>query len=337
MTAQAVADLVGGRLSGPGGVVLRRVRAIDRAESDALAMCTGPRWASALAVTSAGAVLVTESLADAPGPPTRIIVDDPARAMTAAALAIHPPYSPPRGVAPTARLGRGVVLGDAVAIGDYAVIGHGAVLGDRVVIGPHVVVEGGAVLGHDVRLDAHVVVHAGAVLGERVWCQAHAVIGGAGFGFLPTAAGHHRVPQVGGCILGDDVEVGSSSCIDRGSLDDTVIGRGTKIDNHVHVAHNVRIGERCLLMAGVGVSGSTRVGDRVILAGQSGVVGHVTIGDDARVGAQAGVISSVNPGADVSGFPARPHREFLKGVAALYRLAPLVRTLEAVAKEREDA
>lgn len=337
MTAQAVADLVGGRLSGPGDVVLRRVRALERAESDALAMCTGARWVSALAATRAGAVLLPSALSDAPGPASRIIVDNPAHAMSIAALAIHPPYSPARGVAPTARLGRGVVLGDAVAIGDYAVIGHGVVLGNRVVIGPHVVIEGGVVLGHDVRLDAHVVVHAGAVLGERVWCQAHAVIGGAGFGFLPTEGGHGRVPQVGGCILGDDVEVGSSSCIDRGSLDDTIIGRGTKIDNHVHVAHNVRIGEHCLLMAGVGVSGSTRLGDRVILAGQSGVVGHVTIGDDARVGAQAGVISSIAPATDVSGFPARPHREFLKGVAALYRLAPLVNTLEAVAKEHDDA
>lgn len=337
MTAQAVADLVGGRLSGPGDIVLCRVRALERADSDALAVCTGPRWAAALAATRAGAVLLPSALRDAPGPVTRIVVDNPSHAMAIAALAIHPPYSPARGVAPTARLGHGVVLGDAVAIGDYATIGHGVVLGDRVVIGSHVVIEGGAVLGCDVRLDAHVVVHAGAVLGERVWCKAHAVIGGAGFGFLPTTDGHERVPQVGGCIVGDDVEVGSCSCIDRGSLDDTVIGRGTKIDNHVHVAHNVQIGEHCLLMAGVGVSGSTRIGDRVILAGQAGVVGHVSIGDDARIGAQAGVISSIEPGTDVSGFPARPHREFLKGVAALYRLAPLVHTLEAVAKERDDA
>ncbi len=133
------------------------------------------------------------------------------------------------------------------------------------------------------------------------------------------------------------MEVGANSCIDRGSLDDTVIGSGTKIDNLVHVAHNVRIGRNCLLMAGVGVSGSTRLGDGVILAGQSGVIGHVALGDGVRVGAQAGVISSIEAGATVSGFPARNHREFLRAQAALYRLAPHVAALEALLRREDDA
>ncbi|HET9134021.1 MAG TPA: UDP-3-O-(3-hydroxymyristoyl)glucosamine N-acyltransferase [Gemmatimonadales bacterium] len=336
LTAQAVADLVGGRLVGPGEVLLRRVRALDRAESDALAHCAGARWRDAMAASAAGAVLVPASLADAPGPATRIVVADPARAIARVAARLHPPPVCNPGIDPTAQVAPDARLGADVVVGPFVVIGSGVTLGDRVRLGPRVVLEAGVQVGDDTRLDAHVVVHHGAVLGRRVHCKSGAVIGGDGFGFVSGADGHERVPQVGGCILEDDVEVGSNSCIDRGSLDDTRIGRGTKLDNLVHVGHNVQLGAHCLLMAGVGISGSTRIGDRVILAGQSGVGGHLTIGDDARVAAQAGVIASVEPGQAVSGFPARPHREFLRAQAAMYRLAPHVKALEALANEETE-
>lgn len=336
LTAQAVADLVGGRLSGPGDVALRRCRSLEAAEPDALSMATSERWAAALAATQAGAVLVTAALEHAPGPATRIVVRDPARAMALAASVLHPALDGGAQVATTARLGQGTVPRDDSQIGEYAVLGAGVTLGARVHIGPHVVIEDDVRLGDDVRLDAHVVVHQGSRLGARVWCKAHAVIGGAGFGFVSDAAGHTRVPQVGGCLLEEDVEVGSCSCVDRGSLGDTVIGRGSKIDNHVHVGHNVRLGTDCLIMAGVGVSGSTQLGNRVVLAGQAGVAGHLTIGDNVTVSGRGGVISNLAEGMTVSGFPARPHREFLKAVAALYRLAPHHAALVTLAKERED-
>lgn len=335
-TAQAVADLVGGRLAGPGEVVLTRVRALAVADADALSLCAGPRWLEALAASRAGAVLVTPAHADAPGPATRIVVEDPMRAIATVAESMTAQGEGPPGVDPTARLGRGVTLGPGCRIGALAVVGDGVVVGPGTVVGPLVVVEAGAQLGAGVRLDPHVVVHAGAILGDRVHCKAGAAIGGPGFGFMSSEAGHRRIPQVGGCILGSDVEVGANSCVDRGSLDDTVIGRGTKLDNLVHVAHNVRIGEHCLLMAGVGVSGSTRIGDRVVLAGQAGLVGHIEIGDDVRVGAQSGVINSLPGRSVVSGFPARPHREFLRAQAALYRLTPLVDALERLAREGTD-
>ncbi|MEP6590745.1 MAG: UDP-3-O-(3-hydroxymyristoyl)glucosamine N-acyltransferase [Gemmatimonadota bacterium] len=337
LTAQAVADLVGGRLSGPGDVALRRCRSLETAEPDALAMATGGRWAAALAATHAGAVLVPAALEGGPGPATRIIVRDPARAMVVAAGFLHPEPGLGPHVATTVRFGAGTVPPVDASIGAYVVLGAGVVLGARVRLGAHVVIEDGVVLGDDVRLDAHVVVHHGSRLGDRVWCKAGAVIGGAGFGFVSDAAGHTRVPQVGGCILEDDVQVGSCSCIDRGSLDDTVIGQGSKLDNHVHVGHNVRMGHNCLLMAGVGVSGSTVLGHRVVMAGQSGVAGHLTLGDDVKVGAKSAVISSVEAGMSVSGYPARPHREFLKALAALYRLAPHHDALERLAAERRDA
>lgn len=335
LTAQAVADLVGGRLSGDGAVPLGRVRSLERARPDELAVCSGPRFRDALAASRAGAVLLPPECADDPGPATRIIVDDPMRAMVRVATALEG-SGPPAGIDPSAQIGTGVRLGAGCRVAAGVVIGDGVTIGDRTSIGPLTVIEAAVTVGADVALGPRVVVHHGSRLGDRVVCKAGAVIGGPGFGFLSSADGHARVPQVGGCHLEDDVEIGSNSCIDRGSLDDTVIGRGTKIDNLVHVAHNVRIGRNCLLMAGVGVSGSTRIGDGVILAGHSGVVGHVQIGDGARIGGQAGVISSVAAGESVSGFPARPHLEFLRAQVALYRLAPHVAALEALLRREQD-
>jgi UDP-3-O-[3-hydroxymyristoyl] glucosamine N-acyltransferase len=173
-----------------------------------------------------------------------------------------------------------------------------------------------------------VVCYGGSQIGSRVVLQAGAVIGGDGFGYRPTGGGHARIPHVGGCIVEDEVEIGSNSCVDRGSIDDTVVGRGTKVDNLVHVAHNVRIGARCLLMAGVGVAGSTRVGDDVILAGHVGVTDHLVIGDRARIAAKSAVFGDVPPGAVLGGHPARGHRQFLRAQAAMYRLAKIVDELE---------
>jgi UDP-3-O-[3-hydroxymyristoyl] glucosamine N-acyltransferase len=147
---------------------------------------------------------------------------------------------------------------------------------------------------------------------------------------------HNKIPHVGRCIIGNDVEIGANTTIDRGSIDDTVVGSGTKIDNLVHIAHNVRIGEKCLLMAQVGVAGSVTVGDGAILAGQAGISGHVTIGAGARLAAQAGVFGDVPPGESWSGYPARPHRESLRASAALLKLAGMMRRLEKLLEAPES-
>lgn len=335
LTVQAVADLVGGRLCGPDKVTISRVRSLEKADADSLSACVDAHWLVAMATSRAAAILVPQELAKAPGPPTRIVVADPRRALALVTAALHPGPARHHGVAPTAIIGTGTTLGADVSIGQLAVIGSGCTIGDRCTIGPGVIIESGAVLGVEVRLEPRVVVYHDVILGDRVYCQAGAVIGSPGFGFLSSEAGHERVPQVGGCVIGDDVEIGAGSCIDRGSIDDTTIGRGTKIDNLVHVGHNVQIGEHCVLLAAVGVSGSTRIGNRVTLAGQAGLVGHIEIGDGARIGAQAGVISSVPAHGAVSGYPARPHREFLRAQAALYRLAPHVSQLERLARDEE--
>ncbi|HUG26993.1 MAG TPA: UDP-3-O-(3-hydroxymyristoyl)glucosamine N-acyltransferase, partial [Gemmatimonadales bacterium] len=281
----------------------------------------------------AGCVLVPPALVDqAGGPAIRIVVDHPQQALQLVVARLHPslPHAP--GVHPTAVIGTGTQLGADAAVGPRVVIGIGCRLGDRVTLGPGAVLEDGVELGDDTVVGPQVTICTGTVLGSRVMVKAGAVIGGTGFGYISGVGGHRRIPHVGGCRIGDDVDIGSNTCIDRGSLGDTVIGRGCKLDNLVHVAHNVRLGEDCLLMAGAMIAGSTRVGNRVVLAGQAGMIGHLEIGDDVRVAAQAGVISSLEAGQEVSGFPARPHSDFLRAVAAMYRLAPFARRLESLAK-----
>jgi UDP-3-O-[3-hydroxymyristoyl] glucosamine N-acyltransferase len=177
-------------------------------------------------------------------------------------------------------------------------------------------------------------VHPGATLyrrvevGDRAVINAGARVGREGFGFVPRDNGAFRIPHVGRCVLGHDVEVGANSCIDRGSVDDTIIGAGTKIDNLVHIAHNVRIGRGCFLAAQVGIAGSARIGDGVQMGGQAGVNGHISIGARSTVAGQAGVIGDMPAGETWSGYPARPHREQMRTAAALSRLARLLRPIE---------
>jgi UDP-3-O-[3-hydroxymyristoyl] glucosamine N-acyltransferase len=335
LTAQAVADLVGGRLLGDGEVRIESVRPLDRAGPHALSFAISNRYAGELVRCRAGAVLVPEALAAAPdGPQTRIVVRDPYRAVVQVLHALFPPESQQFGIDPTARIGADVVLGAEVAVGAYAVLGREVRIGARTRLAHHVSLGDGVIVGDDAILGPGVVCYAGTRLGSRVVLKAGAVIGGDGFGYLSDAQGHTRIPHVGGCIIEDDVEVGSNTCIDRGSIDDTVVGRGTKLDNLVQVGHNVRIGERCLIMAGVGIAGSTHIGNEAILAGHVGVTDHLVIGDRARIAAKSAIFGDVPPGASFSGHPARPHRQFLRAQAAMYRLAPIVDELEALVPER---
>ncbi|HEX8392716.1 MAG TPA: UDP-3-O-(3-hydroxymyristoyl)glucosamine N-acyltransferase, partial [Longimicrobium sp.] len=181
-------------------------------------------------------------------------------------------------------------------------------------------------------LHPHVTLYDGVRVGDRCIVHGGARLGADGFGYVPDAAGLRKMPQVGGCVLEADVEVGANTTIDRGSIGDTVVGRGTKIDNLVMIGHNCRIGRHVIIVSQVGISGSTRVGDGAVLGGQAGVQGHIEIGAGARIGAQAGVTASVDPGVTVSGYPARPHREALRVQAAVFALPRLVERLRALEK-----
>ena len=335
LTAQAVADLVGGRLLGDGAVRIVAVRPLDRAGPDALSLAVSSRYLSDLGKSRAGAVLVPEELASgAIGPHTRIVVRNPYEALVRVLRTLFPQDHPAHGIDPTARIGSGAVVGADVSIGPYAVLGRDVRVGARSRIAQHASLGDGVVVGEDAVIGPGAVCYAGSRLGHRVVLKAGAIIGGDGFGYLSGSDGHTRIPHVGGCIIEDDVEVGSHTCIDKGSIDDTVVGRGTKLDNLVQVGHNVRIGERCLIMAGVGIAGSTRIGNDSILAGHVGVTDHLVIGDRARIAAKSAIFGDVPAGSSFSGHPARPHRQFLRAQAAMYRLAPIVDELEELVADR---
>ena len=328
-TADDLASAIGGRVLGEGRTAVTAIAPLDRAERGDLSFLAAARYAPLLAGTRAGIVLISPDLVDTPGDiAARIVVDKPHEALMRLIPRFHAPPVHVPGIDPSARIGRGAQLGRDVSIGAGAVVGEGARIGDRTMLGAHVMLGRGVEIGDDCQLHHGVTLYPGTRLGRRVIVHAGARLGSDGFGYVFRDGAHEKIPHVGRCLIDDDVEIGANTTIDRGSIDDTVVGAGTKIDNLVHIAHNCRIGRACLLMAQVGLAGSTRVEDGAIVAGQAGVNGHGTIGRGARVGAQAGVFGDVPAGETWSGYPARPHREALRAQAALFRLAPLMRRLE---------
>ncbi len=335
LTASAIAAMVNGTLRGDPDVIVTGVAPLDRAGPHHVTFLANAKYSALFATCGAGVTLVSPELADCAGPTAaRVVVDKPHEAMLALLASLHAEPAAASGVHPTAAVGRGAKLGDGVAIGPYVVIGDGAEIGDRTQLDAHVVIGAGVSVGPECHLYPGVTLYPGTWLAERVRVHAGVRLGSDGFGYVFRDGAHEKIPHVGRCIVESDVEIGANTTIDRGSIDDTVIGAGTKIDNLVHIAHNVRVGRLCLIMAQVGIAGSARVEDGAILAGQAGIAGHQTIGARARVAAQAGVFGSVPAGETWSGYPARPHREALRAQAALFKLVPLLRGLERLLGER---
>jgi UDP-3-O-[3-hydroxymyristoyl] glucosamine N-acyltransferase len=329
LTAGAIAEAVGGELRGDPDIRIEGVAPLDRASTHDLSFLAGAKYAALFAVSRAGVVLVVPELADAPGQvAARVVVARPHEALLSLLPRFHRPGSRSPGVHATAEIGRGVRIGAGVHVGSYAVIGAGVTLGSGATVDSHCVIQDGVAIGEGSHLYPGVSVYSGSNIGARVAIHSGARIGSDGFGYVFREGRHDKIPHVGRCIIEDDVEIGANTTIDRGSIDDTVIGAGTKIDNLVHVAHNVRIGRLCLIMAQVGIAGSVRIEDGCILAGQVGVSGHHTVGKGATLAAQAGVFGNIPAGETWSGYPARPHKEALRAQAALFKLPALLRRIE---------
>ena len=321
-TLAAIAAAAGGRAEN--GDPERRfngVSALSEAGPDQVGFLGERRYLDALRATAAGAVILQPAFADAaPAGAARILTDAPQLAFARVAALFHPPPPPRPGVHPTAVVGEGATVGEGTEIGAYAVIGERARIGRGCVIHPHAAVGPGVEVGDGCRLHPHSSV-SHAVLGRGVVLHPGARVGQEGFGFAPTAEGRFEtMPQLGRVVLGDEVQVGANSCVDRGAQGDTVLGPGTRLDNLVQVGHNVRTGRGCILVAQSGVSGSTILGDFVTVAAQAGLTGHLRIGSKARVGAQAGVMNDVPAGTDVLGSPAWPARQAWRAFAHLRRI-----------------
>jgi UDP-3-O-[3-hydroxymyristoyl] glucosamine N-acyltransferase len=292
----------------------------------------------AFRLTNAGAALITEEFADEEaGPSTRIVVTDLRLALTKAVSEIYPEPLVEWGISCDATLGRGLRWQGRVSVASGAVVGCNVTLGRNCIVGNNAVVEDGAVLGDECVVGHDALIGPGVELRNRVLVKPGARIGGVGFAYAASQNGHVHLKHVGRCILENDVEVGANTTIDRGSIGDTVVGEGTKIDNLVQIAHHVRIGKRCIIMAQAGLAGSTVLEDDVLLAGQAGLAGHLKVGRGARVAAQAGVIGDVESGTTVSGYPARSHREVLRQTAALRRLTRIADSLERIVEADGEA
>ena len=337
VTLREVARMIDGRVEGDPSIRVSGVAPLDQARPEELGFLAQRRYLRYLSETLAKAVLVSESLSqevrDIPG---RVVVRDAHGALPRLLAHFHPETPVEPGIHPTAVLGRGVVLGEEISVGPYAVLEHGVVLGNRVKIGSHAVLGAGSVVGEESVLHPHVVLYPGTQIGARVVLHAGACLGVDGFGYATVAGKHRKIPQVGVCVVEDEVEIGSNTCIDRGSIGRTVVGAGTKLDNLIHLAHNVRLGEGVLMAAMVGIAGSTRVGDGVMLGGQVGIIGHAEIGAGAKIGAQAGVIGDIAPGETVSGYPARNNREYLRAMGLAFRLPEAFRRIQDLERRIKD-
>jgi UDP-3-O-[3-hydroxymyristoyl] glucosamine N-acyltransferase len=295
------------------------------------------RYLAALEGSGAAALLVAEELAEAVAsdPRPRLILPDPHAALRALLEFFFPVVRREPTIHPTAVVADSARLGTGVHVGPYAVVEEEAEVAEEVTLGAHVVVGAGARIGRESLLHPHVVVYPGTVLGARVTLHSGVSVGVDGFGYSFEDGGHRKVPQVGGCVLEDDVEIGANTTVDRGSIGLTRVGTGTKLDNLVQLGHNVEVGRHTVFAAQVGVAGSTRIGDGVLAGGQVGIGGHLTVGSGARLAGQAGVTGDVASGATVMGMPARPRGEFLRGIAAQGRTPELLRRIRALERELE--
>lgn len=334
-TLSELGHLVGGKVIGEGGVEIERVASIEEAGPGDITLLVQARYRSLLPSCKASAVIVSDHVAIPPSlgsSKSFLQVAQPYVAL-ARILQLFQPAAPYGfGVSPHATVDPTAIVGAEVTVFPYVYIGKGAKVKRGTILYPGVFLGDGAEVGEDCVFHAQVTVREGCRIGNRVILHAGAVIGSDGFGYAGEGRERMKIPQLGIVEIGDDVEIGANTTIDRATLGRTVIGRGTKIDNLVHIAHNVAVGEYSVIVAQTGIAGSTRIGNEVILAGQVGIVDHVEVGDKARIGPQSGVPQSVPPGAILSGgIAAAPHKEWLKVMTLLPRLPKLwgaVRQLE---------
>lgn len=331
-TARELAERVSGRIEGDPERRLVGIAPAGNAGPEHLTYVVNEKYARRLQHNDAGAALVPLDLELEANGTTLIRVDNPELAFSRLIALFLPTEGPTPGVHPTAVLGEGTVLGADVSISAHVTIGRDCRIGARCEIGPGVHIGSGVQIGDDCSIGAGCTLLEGSVIRDRVRLHPGVRLSVDGFGYAAGPDGPVKIPQVGRCVIDDDVEIGANSTIDRGSLGDTSIGAGTKIDNLVHIGHNCRIGRNCFIVAQVGIAGSSIVEDGARLAGQVGLAGHLTVGAGASVGAQSGVMTDIPAGEIWSGYPARPHRMWLRATSYFYRLPDLARRIEALGR-----
>ncbi len=333
ITAAGLAAEIGGSVEGNADTLITGVASVDEAKPGDVVLADADKY-FAKAVNSDAACIIARSDAVSANGKCLIKTDDPAGAFvkTLAFFQIEE-ERPKAGIASGAVVEEGVSLGKDVAIGANCFVGRGSSLGDGCVLFPNVCVGDGVIIGKGSILYPGVTIYSRCEIGSRVRLHSGVVIGADGFGYRPSRTGLEKFPHIGIVKVGDDVEIGANSAVDRAKTGATVIGNGTKIDNLVHIAHNVKIGSHCVIVALSGIAGSVEIGNGVTMAAQTGVVDHVHIADGATVAARAGVIGNIEKGAVVSGFPARDHRSEIRVQAARQHLPEILTRLRELEKE----
>ena len=313
-----IVEFVGGSYAGPSNLEIAGVAPLSTAADGQLTFLSNAKYAPQLATTAAGAILVSRSLE---GDDRRFIrVDDPYFALASVVARWFAKRPVPGGISPQASIAPSARLGRNVRIGAFVSIGENVSIGDDTVIYPGVTIEPGTTIGSDCVVHAQVSIYHGTQIGDRCIIHSGVVIGSDGYGFATHGGRHHKIPQIGTVRIENDVEIGAGSTIDRAALGETVIGEGTKIDNLVQIAHNVRVGKHCLLVSQVGIAGSTELGDYVVVAGQSGIAGHLKIGNNVQVAAKSAVLKDVPENTKVMGSPAVEFGLFARREAIIKRL-----------------
>ncbi len=326
ITLRELANIVGGDLSGDGSVLVRGVAGIKEAREGDITFLANPRYSKFLETTEAAAVIAPPGTDSSHRP--LILSDNPYLTFVKAVEFFVPNKNNyPRTVHPAAVVAPTAEIGVGVHIGACTVIEEGARIGDGTVVLAGTYIGRDTELGKECLIYPNVTIREEIKIGNRVIVHSGAIIGSDGFGFAKDGEIYRKIPQIGSVLIEDDVEIGANVTIDRATTGTTVVGRGTKIDNLVQIAHNVVISENCILVAQVGIGGSTELGKGVSMAGQAGAVGHIKIGDGAVVAAQAGVTKSVPPQTMVSGYPAREHGQAKKIYASLQKLPELVKRI----------
>jgi UDP-3-O-[3-hydroxymyristoyl] glucosamine N-acyltransferase len=336
-TLAELADLCGAELEGDGARVVEGPASLSEATQREISFFAHPKYREELLGTRAAAVLVKRGTEIPRSDLSLLFCKDPSAAFTRVIHAfVAEEKKPAAGIHPSAVIDPSAVIGAGASIGAFCFVGARSRVGSRTTLHPHAVLMSDVDLGEESTLHPCVVAYPRVKIGARCLIHAGTVIGADGYGFEPgrsAADGWVKIPQCGTVIIEDDVEIGANSAIDRARFGATRIGRGAKLDNLVHIGHNVIVGEGALLVAQVGIAGSCKIGERAMLAGKVGVNGHVDIGAGARLGAQSGVLDDIPPGADYVGWPARPRKETWRQVALVQRLPELVERVRALESE----
>ncbi|MFQ5597348.1 MAG: UDP-3-O-(3-hydroxymyristoyl)glucosamine N-acyltransferase [Nitrospiria bacterium] len=326
-----IAHRVNGRIVGDAALLVRGIASTESAQAEDMTFVTNRKHAKRAAASKARVVMTQAVLQNIQK--TFLLVDDPYYRFAQLLSYFHPAKLYRPGIDPKASIGRNVDLGEGVSIGPHAVLEDRVRIAQGVRIGAGVFIGDGCEIGAESLIYPNVTIREGVQIGRRVIIHSGSVIGSDGFGFAPYQGKHHKIPQVGGVTIEDDVELGSNVSIDRGTLGNTRVGRGTKIDNLVQIGHNVEIGNDTILVSQVGISGSVTIGHHVTLAGQVGVSGHLAIGNHVVIGGKSGVTKDIPSGSGLSGFPPLPHKQWLKSQAAFHHLPEMRTQLKKLEKK----